>query len=181
MVKSVGQTVPAKIWCKKRQKKFHDQLHTGFGNRGSLELLSDKNDPRWLRGSLSWSFRTNLAFQMSPIPQTSNWSWIFFCCFLLQTNSNFNLNCQNQLEASNYCVIWPKSPLRCSRLLMTIEMTLLNFAIYFRKVYGTKVLVQTIASILWKHLGLEGVKVHWKMCEWCACLRRLLMMHQTQI
>ena len=38
---------------------------------------------------------------MSPIPQTSNWSWTFFCCFLQQTGS------RNDFYLLYICIFFP--------------------------------------------------------------------------
>ena len=43
---------------------------------------------------------------MSPMPQTGNWSWTFFCRFLQQTRSSFQFCLQNFVWIYLYQVIF---------------------------------------------------------------------------
>ena len=77
------------VCCKKQQKKIPDQLLVcGIGDFWRTWMI-----PNWFYMSPSdtpdhpGSIYTIQNCQRSPIPQTSNWSGIFFCCFLQQTGS----------------------------------------------------------------------------------------------
>ena len=85
------------VCCKKQQKKFPTSYW--FVEYGTSED-SDwyKIDPGWSGESLGLIYNQIgiiQVLQMSPIPQISNWSGTFFCCFLQQTGSKNKETLQN--------------------------------------------------------------------------------------
>ena len=77
------------VCCKKQQTKVPDQLAvTGLWNRGPLKILNDIKLILDDQGNHLDSYTIIRVLQRSPIPQTSNWSGTFVCCFLQQTGSS---------------------------------------------------------------------------------------------
>ena len=74
-----------------RNIKKSSWLVTGLWSRGPLKDLEGSKDCKWVQVIpmiIQDQFYTIQNLQRSPIPQTSNRSGTFFCCFLQQTGSS---------------------------------------------------------------------------------------------
>ena len=74
------------VCCKKQQKKVPDQLLVcGIGYLWRTWFQTDCIWVQVIPLIIQYQFYTIQNLQRSPIPQTSNWSGTFFCCFLQET------------------------------------------------------------------------------------------------
>ena len=90
-------------------------------------------------------FYTIRNLQRSPISQTSNWSWTFFCCLLQQTGSSFHNLPVEKYRTTSCCYFF----LICSTV--SIPLSPDKQVIGKRKIFFTGNLENCTNKILFAH------------------------------